>query len=153
MEAVSINDFMHTMTPLICTMSCSFQRIYLFHVFIDEHLHFHHQVKYVVYYVLRKAGTFKHGRRNLTTEARRTFYLSVCQATLDFASNAYVHCLSNQLYNRLVITSHLCMKKVFGLDRSTPTQLILSKFNLYSFEQRVNLKLLCPCLSLFDASC
>ena len=33
------------------------------------------------------------------------------------------------------------MKKVFGLDRSTPTQLILSKFNLYSFEQRVNLKL------------
>ena len=71
----------------------------------------------------------------------RTFYLSVCQATLDFASNAYVHCLSNQLYNRLVITSHLCMKKVFGLDRSTPTQLILSKFNLYSFEQRVNLKL------------
>ena len=43
--------------------------------------------------------------------------------------------------NRLVITSHLCMKKVFGLDRSTPTQLILSKFNLYSFEQRVNLKL------------
>ena len=110
-------------------------------IFIDEHLHFHHQVKYVVDSVLRKAGTFKHGRRNLTTEARRTFYLSVCQATLDFASNAYVHCLSNQLYNRLVITSHLCMKKVFGLDRSTPTQLILSKFNLYSFEQRVNLKL------------
>ena len=110
-------------------------------IFIDEHLHFHHQVKYVVDSVLCKAGTFKHGRRNLTTEARRTFYLSVCQATLDFASNAYVHCLSNQLYNRLVITSHLCMKKVFGLDRSTPTQLILSKFNLYSFEQRVNLKL------------
>ena len=79
-------------------------------IFIDEHLHFHHQVKYVVDSVLRKAGTFKHGRRNLTTEARRTFYLSVCQATLDFASNAYVHCLSNQLYNRLVITSHLCMK-------------------------------------------
>ena len=65
-------------------------------IFIDEHLHFHHQVKYVVDSVLRKAGTFKHGRRNLTTEARRTFYLSVCQATLDFASNAYVHCLSNQ---------------------------------------------------------
>ena len=110
-------------------------------IFIDEHLHFHHQVKYVVDSVLCKAGTFKHGRRNLTTEARRTVYLSVCQATLDFASNAYVHCLSNQLNNRLVITSHLCMKKVFGLDRSTPTQLILSKFNLYSFEQRVNLKL------------
>ena len=87
----------------------------------------------------REQNRRRHPRRNLTTEARRTFYLSVCQATLDFASNAYVHCLSNQLYNRLVITSHLCMKKVFGLDRSTPTQLILSKFNLYSFEQRVNL--------------
>ena len=47
-------------------------------IFIDEHLHFHHQVKYVVDSVLRKAGTFKHGRRNLTTEARRTFY--TCQS-------------------------------------------------------------------------
>ena len=130
-----------------CVLTCKGEHIELVQhakylgIFIDEHLHLHHQVKYVVDSALRKVGTFKHGRRNLTTEARRTFFLSVCQATLEYASNAYVHCLGNNLHNRLVITSHLCMKKVFGLARSTPTQLILSKYNLYSFEQHVNLKL------------
>ena len=52
-----------------------------------------------------------------------------------------MHCLSNNLQNKLVIASHVCMKKVFGLARSTPTHLILSKYNLYPFEHCVNLKL------------
>ena len=87
-----------------CVLTCKGEHIELVQhakylgIFIDEHLHFHHQVKYVVDSALRKAGTFKHGRRNLTTTARQTFYLSVCQATLDYASNAYVHCLSNNLH-------------------------------------------------------
>ena len=86
---------------------------------------------------VKSAYSSMHGRRNLTTEARRTLYLSDCHAILDYASNAYVHCLGSQLHNRLAIASHLCIKKVFA--RSTPTQLMLSKYNLYSFEQRVNL--------------
>ena len=30
------------------------------------------------------------------------------------------------------------MKKAFGLDRMTPTALLLQRCHLYSFEQRVN---------------
>ena len=99
-----------------CVLTCKGEHIELIQhakylgTFIDEYLHFHHQVKYVVDSALRKVGTFKHGRRNLTTKARRTVYLSVCQATYDYASNAYVHCLSNNLHNGLVIASHLCKK-------------------------------------------
>ena len=100
-----------------CVLTCKGEHIELVQhakylgIFIDEHLHFHHQVKYVVDSALREVGTFKHSRRNLTTGARRTFYMSVCHATLDYESNAYVHCLSNNLHNRLVIVSHLCVKK------------------------------------------
>ena len=98
--------------------------------FIDENLNFRHQVEYVVDSALRKVGTFQHGCRNLATEATRTLYLSICQATLDYASNANVHCLSNNLHNRLGIASHLCMTKVFGFARSILTHLMLSRYNL-----------------------
>ena len=73
--------------------------------------------------------------------AKRTFYLSIIQSTLDYASNSYVHSLGSRLFNRLVTVSHIAMKKVFGLDRMTPTVVVLRHYNLYSFEQRINLKL------------
>ena len=49
--------------------------------------------------------------------------------------------LGSRLFNRLVTVSHIAMKKVFGLDRMTPTVVVLRHYNLYSFEQRINLKL------------
>ena len=52
-----------------------------------------------------------------------------------------MHSLGSRLFNRLVTVSHIAMKKVFGLDRMTPTVVVLRHYNLYSFEQRINLKL------------
>ena len=43
--------------------------------------------------------------------------------------------------NRLVVCSQLAMKKVFGLDRLTPTSVVLRYSKLYSLEMRFNLKL------------
>ena len=90
---------------------------------------------------VHKLGAFRHGRRNLSHAARRMFYLSVLQSTLDYASSAYCHCLSQSLYNRLVVCSHNAMKKTFGMDRCTPTDLVLRSCKLYSLELRINLKL------------
>ena len=69
------------------------------------------------------------------------FYLSVLQSTLDYASSAYCHCLSQSLYNRLVVCSHNAMKKTFGIDRYTRTDLVLRSCKLYSLELRIKLKL------------
>ena len=91
--------------------------------------------------VFAKIAAFRHGRRNLTNDAKRTFYLSIIQSTLDYASNAYLHCLSTTLYNRIVTVSHVAMKRVFGLDRTTPTELVLRLYHLYSLEQRISLNL------------
>ena len=73
--------------------------------------------------------------------ARRTFYLSIIQSTLDYASISYVHSLSQSLYDRLTATSHKAMKKIINLDRFTPTSLVLSRGNLYTLESRYQLKL------------
>ena len=108
---------------------------------VDEHLTFEKQVEQVCAKALGKVATFKHGRRNIAMSGRRTFYLSLVQSTLDYASTAYMHSLSAKLYNKIVIVSQQCLRRVFGLDRYTPVPLILSRFNLYSFEQRINLKL------------
>ena len=108
---------------------------------IDEHLTFEAQVNQVCDKALRKVATFRHGRRNISRAARRLFYLSIVQSTLEYASSSYVHSLRIHLYDKLVICSHRCMKKVFGLDRMTPTALVLNHASLYSLEQRFNYKL------------
>ena len=82
------------------------------------------------------------GRRNLSKVARRLFYLSIIQSTLEFASSAYVHCLISTLFQKLVVCSHLCMKKIFNLDRLTPTSVVLKHGSLYSLEQRFDYKLI-----------
>ena len=60
---------------------------------------------------------------------------------MDYASFAYVHSLNTTLYNKLLSVSKKSMKKSFGLSRFTPTDLVLGRHNLYSLEQRINLKL------------
>ena len=44
-------------------------------------------------------------------------------------------------YHRPDVTSHRGMKKVFGLDRKTPTRILLQHTRLYPVEYRFNLKL------------
>ena len=92
-------------------------------VVIDEHLTFSSQVDQVIRKVDAKLGAFRNGRRTLTFSAKRTFYLSVIQSSIDYASSAYVHLLTSAQYHRLVVTSHRGMKKVFGLDRKHPLAL------------------------------
>lgn len=110
-------------------------------VYIDQHLSFDRQVQHVCESVHKKLGAFRHGRRNLSVSARRLFYLSIVQSTLEYGSNAYFHSLSAALHDRLIITSQIAMRKAFGLSRFTSTEFILQKYKLYSLLVRLNIKL------------
>ena len=123
------------------TIYCCKQAKYL-GVTIDEHLTFAPHVKEVCGKAYGKVSTFKHGRRNLSKVARRLFYLSIVQSTLEFASSAYVHCLTSTLFQKLIVCSHLCMNKIFNLDRLTPTSVVLKHGFLYSLVQRFDYKLI-----------
>ena len=109
-------------------------------VIIDTHLTFRDHVKMICAAVNQKTGAFRHNRRNVTMQARRMFYVSIIQSTLEYGSSAYVHSLTDELYNKLCIASHLAMKKIFSLDRRTSTQIVHTYANLYTLEQRLNLK-------------
>lgn len=110
-------------------------------IIIDAHLRFDLQVKRVCDSAHGKVAAFRHGRRHLTTAARRIFYLTIVQSTLEYASNAYFHTLSSTLHNRIITASHIAMRKVFGLSRFTSADTILQRYCLHSLDVRVNLKL------------
>ena len=110
-------------------------------VIIDEHLCFRNQVEAVCKAVNQKTGAFKHNRANLNHHAKRTFYLSVIQSTLEYASTAYVHCLAQQQYDLLLKCARIALKKIFGLDRRTPSEILYTHTKICSLEQRLNFKL------------
>ena len=122
-------------------ISCCVQAKYL-GVTIDEHLTFAPHVKEVFTKTYGKVSTFKHGRHNLSKVARRLYCLSIVQSTIEFARSAYVNCLTSTLFQKRIPFSHLCMKKIFNLDRLTPTLVVLKHGSLYSLEQRFDYKLM-----------
>lgn len=109
-------------------------------VTVDQHLTFQEHVENVCLAAHQKTGAFRHNRRNLSLHARRLFYLSIIQSTLEYGSSAFVHSLTQDVYNKLITTSHLTLKKIFSLDRRTSTALVHNTAKVYTLEQRVNLK-------------
>jgi len=109
-------------------------------IIIDEHLTFEEQVEKVCTQANGKVAAFRHGRRNLSYSARRLFYLSIIQSTLEYASTSYIHSLNQRNYNRLLTTSTIAIKKIFSLDRRTANDFTHRYANLYTLEQRLNLK-------------
>ena len=110
-------------------------------IIVDEHLTFASQVESVCNKAHGKFARFCHGRRNITTAARRTFYLSIIQSTFDCASSAYFHFLHTNTYKTILTTSRICMRRIFGLHRCPHCNFVLQKYNLYPIENRANLKL------------
>ena len=110
-------------------------------IIVDKYLTFACQVESVCNKAHGKVATFQHGGRNMRTAARRTFYLSIIQSTFDYASSAYYYCLHTNTYNKILTTSRNCIRRIFGLHRCTDFNLVQQKYNLYSIENRANLKL------------
>ena len=60
------------------------------------------------------------------------------------------HYATSTLFQKLIVCSHLCMKKIFNLDCLTLTSVVLKHGSLYSLEQRFDYKLIhlvCRCLN------
>ena len=76
----------------------------------------------------------------LNHRARRLFYLSIIQSTLEYASSAYINCLSHRSYNQLITASRTSLKRIFALDRRTPTETLYAYTKIYTLEQRLNFK-------------
>ena len=49
--------------------------------------------------------------------------------------------LHTNTYNKIITTSRICMRRIFGLHRCTHFNFVLQKHNLYSIENRANLRL------------
>ena len=109
-------------------------------ILVDEHLSFSTQVDAVCATVNRKVGAFVHAKQNISIFGKRLFYLSIIQSTFEFGSTAYIHCLSQTLYDKLLTASRVALKRIFSLDRMTPTTLLYSHTNLYALEKRLNFK-------------
>ena len=143
-------QFLHIRTPATpCTrplhilgvaIPASSQAKYLGLV-IDDHLSFKGQVAALRQKVGAKLSTFYRVRGQLTTRAKRTFYLSFIQSTLEYGSNAYAHCLHAAQYDALVKLGKRALRAVFGYPRDAHTAPILARFSLMLISARYNLKL------------
>ena len=100
-------------------------------IIVDKYFTFACQVERVCNKAHGKVETFRHGGRNMTTADRRTFYLSIIQSTLDYASSAYFYCLHTNTYNKILTTSRNCIRRIFGLHRCTHFNLVQQKYNLH----------------------
>ena len=108
---------------------------------IDEHLTFCQQVDALRNKVSAKVNAFRRCRTMLTNAARRIFYLSFVQSTLENASNAYVHSLRQHEYDSLTRISRRSLCTVFGYPLTADVQCILSGNNLTPFTIRFSRKL------------
>ena len=70
---------------------------------IDEHLTFGPQIDGLIGSVNRKLGDYRMSRHLLPFHARRSFYFSVIQSSLEYASSAYVHTLSSYYFIIIII--------------------------------------------------
>lgn len=108
---------------------------------IDEHLTFKAQVDNVRKRVGSKLGALFRCRRLLTAYAKRAFYLSFIQSTIEYACTSYVHCLHSTEYDALVRISKRALRIVFGYPYAAHTAPLLSKYKLLPITARFNLKL------------
>lgn len=110
-------------------------------VIVDDHLTFRQQVLSIRKRVGSKLSAMVRCRHMLTVHARRTFYLSFIQSTIEYACNSYVHCLHAKEYDALTRISKRALRVVFGYPHAAHTAPILSRFELLPITARFNLKL------------
>ena len=100
-------------------------------IVLDENLTFGPQIDNLVGSVNRKLGAYRLSRHLLPYHARRTFYLSIIQSTLEDASSAYIHSLSSMNYDKFVRLFNRSLRIVFGFDKFTSASHILGLYSLY----------------------
>lgn len=110
-------------------------------IIIDEHLTFGPQVDALRKKVAQKLQMVTRARHQLSSKARRAFYLSFIQSTMEYASNSYVHMLSACRYHELEKIARRALRIVFGFPSRCDVSIILRKFSLIPITIRFHVKL------------
>ena len=115
----------------------------LLHESSRSNLSFKEQVDRLETKISRKIGAVSRAFGKMTLDCRRMYYLSLIQPDLEYASNAYVRCLSHGDLQRLVKLSKRAIRAVFNLPFWHHTQPLFDKLNLARIDKRFDLKLYC----------
>lgn len=110
-------------------------------VVIDDTLSFRPHLAALEDKVNKKLGAFRLNRSSFPVPTRRTFYIGIIQSTLEYATNAYLHCLSAADFHHFTVLFKRSLRTVFGLSPLTHTADILRNFRLQSILDRCTLKL------------
>ena len=79
----------------------------------------------------------------MTLNCRRSYCLSLIQPDLEYASNAYVRCLSEANLARLVKLSKRAIRAVFNLPCWYHSQPLFDRLKIARIDKRYDLKLYC----------
>ena len=110
-------------------------------IILDEFLTFSPQISYLQRDISAKLASFRRGRSCLPLKACKLFYTGYIQSKLEYACTSYVHCLSNHLYNKLVLLSKKAIRIVCGASPTDHTQPLFARLHLYPLSVRFQLKL------------
>lgn len=108
---------------------------------IDEYLTFTPHINCLSSRVFAKLKAFKRVRKSLDSRACRTFYISFIQSMLEYASNAYIHCLHTAQYQRLINLSKRAQRYVFGYPSRAHTDPIRKRHRLMPIDVRFTFRL------------
>jgi len=108
---------------------------------IDEHLTFSPQIDNLTSQVGRKLRAFRHCRSQLDLPAKKLYYTSIIQSSLEYASNAYVHCLSTTQYDRLTALARRAIRTISGIPPRADVAPVLLRWSLCPLPIRINAKL------------
>ena len=110
-------------------------------VIVDDQLSWRPHVAYVSRRTAQTIGQlWRHGR-SLTLRARRSWYTSMVNSQLCYASAAFYPSLTAQLLDRLVKISKAGVRAVFQLPRQTPTAPLISRLNISPLIHHFKLKI------------
>ena len=109
-------------------------------VHLDEFLTFDTQVGHLQRKISKKIGALSRCFRSMDMTCRRTYYLSLIQSDLEYASNCYIGNLSAANLERLVKISKSAVRAAFGAKPWHSTRPLFSRLDLMNIESRYYIK-------------
>ena len=110
---------------------------------LDELLTFNDHVDMLCAKINQKLAAYRRVRCQLDVKARRLFYFGLIQSSLEYASNAYVHSLTQNVYNKLVKCYKRSLRITFGHFHDTPSAQICQHYQICPIQTRYAVKLHC----------
>ena len=100
-------------------------------VYLDEMLTFGAHVEHLQKKIAQKIGALQRAFHSMDQESRRTYYVSLVQSELEYASNCFLCNLSVYNETLLIKLSKKAIRAVFGLPPWSSSAPLFAKLNLW----------------------